>query len=705
MEIEKELVDPMDLLIPEVSINETDPLMIYNESETPADKTPTEINHNNDVQEIIDLDDESEEIPTVVNGIGHKKDTDFKPGQIPDPYSEEEQAIYSNMFKEGQQNIEFYRLHCTACNAHLGSAPYDQAERYIHPLLKVLMCKSCFDFYGSGDFDKDEDGSELYCRWCGQGGKVLCCAVCPYVFCQKCIRVNQGKKALDAVLQSEDWTCFVCNPQQIMRHRIICRALYDYVVKQLKYVSNCDHKIIINLFISSTWRPLNRPDILEMDKSLCCRKSASLPKRKSIDESFKIDSEKKIKKKKIIINPLSKKITINPIAKKLKRIMDDAQNSKSWETNLQDEVVCTPDLHMMMDYGGDESVVNVDQQPEVATVASFNLNGKTTTKLDNPTIKKFPALKKLLSKNQKVSSNVLSTFPEIKSAESYEWFNKTTQTAAKVNQNLTSKICLLSNQQESITTINDLTKIHNDLQNALGDTIQALTDIRKTLRSDFILDLKKLKFVETVMDSNGPEQNTDDNDVIIIDSSTPAPMPIINLSNEVDKTSVGRKHGYIKVKPPSQLLAFEVLSAQDASSQKERNELPIVDTIEKPVDVQETSNNEVDVISDKVDLTTPNDKSPETLISTIQNIKTTIPEDFVKKMARVKVVLGENIQPHSCKEYIPFKINNATNEIEEVPTELTEDTTTALKCNDVGDKSVEVAQVNGFIDGHVSMVT
>lgn len=65
----------------------------------------------------------------------------------------------------------------------MGSSLIKQKDRYVHPMLKVLVCKSCYNFYTSGDFEKDEDGSELYCRWCGQGGKVICCSKCEYVFC------------------------------------------------------------------------------------------------------------------------------------------------------------------------------------------------------------------------------------------------------------------------------------------------------------------------------------------------------------------------------------------------------------------------------------------------------------------------------------------------------------------------------------------
>lgn len=66
----------------------------------------------------------------------------------------------------------------------MGTAPVAQQYRYEHPLLRVLICEQCLNFYSSGDFQRDDDGSELYCRWCGQGGQVFCCASCPFVFCK-----------------------------------------------------------------------------------------------------------------------------------------------------------------------------------------------------------------------------------------------------------------------------------------------------------------------------------------------------------------------------------------------------------------------------------------------------------------------------------------------------------------------------------------
>lgn len=121
--------------------------------------------------------------------------------------------------------------HCTICDAHVPII-VNKSNYMGHPILKMLVCKSCFDFYGDGNFDRGEDGVDLYCRWCAEGGKLFCCSTCPNVFCKKCIRLNFGQSEVKLINDSESWSCYVCEPKLLWGFRgvyaTVSQILNDY---------------------------------------------------------------------------------------------------------------------------------------------------------------------------------------------------------------------------------------------------------------------------------------------------------------------------------------------------------------------------------------------------------------------------------------------------------------------------------------------
>ncbi|XP_056648134.1 uncharacterized protein LOC130452739 [Diorhabda sublineata] len=149
----------------------------------------------------------------------------------------EEIKIKKKYFKWGNR-IQNTRIECTSCCKHLSNALTEFKNVFVHPILSVIICKECFDFYMNGTFSIDMDGMEMYCRWCGQGGQVFCCNKCPKVFCKICIKNNVSSKQFTTIRDSEYWECFACNPKPIMRLKIQCYELVKYVQRKLTRLDN-----------------------------------------------------------------------------------------------------------------------------------------------------------------------------------------------------------------------------------------------------------------------------------------------------------------------------------------------------------------------------------------------------------------------------------------------------------------------------------
>ncbi|XP_066287037.1 transcriptional regulator ATRX homolog isoform X4 [Branchiostoma lanceolatum] len=100
--------------------------------------------------------------------------------------------------------------HCTACGGQIFPSLPGTCKR--HPALKVLICKRCDNYYSSDNFDKDENGIDEQCRWCAEGGNLLCCDFCTNAFCKACIKRNLGRREMTEINESDEWRCYVCDP-------------------------------------------------------------------------------------------------------------------------------------------------------------------------------------------------------------------------------------------------------------------------------------------------------------------------------------------------------------------------------------------------------------------------------------------------------------------------------------------------------------
>ena len=120
-----------------------------------------------------------------------------------------------------EENIE-----CTACSRRLDYR--EPGEVLAHPFLGVPLCLRCHSFYGDGDWGRGEDGFVEFCRWCANGGDVVCCDYCDNVFCKGCIKRNLGARKVSDIEKSNSWHCFVCDNKPIWSLRNKYLAIWNY---------------------------------------------------------------------------------------------------------------------------------------------------------------------------------------------------------------------------------------------------------------------------------------------------------------------------------------------------------------------------------------------------------------------------------------------------------------------------------------------
>lgn len=130
------------------------------------------------------------------------------------------------------REIKNKNLLCTSC----GSSVKDlitKGKPIIHPFLETLLCEKCHSFYGDGHFSVDEDGSDKYCRWCGQGGTLFLCSNCSSGFCKKCVKRNLPKSA-QAKIEDDDWVCYCCDTAPLYELRAQGWAAIQYATEYVK---------------------------------------------------------------------------------------------------------------------------------------------------------------------------------------------------------------------------------------------------------------------------------------------------------------------------------------------------------------------------------------------------------------------------------------------------------------------------------------
>lgn len=146
---------------------------------------------------------------------------------------DEEITYRKDYFSKNDEKEHMKYFRCTKCGKSFQKNIACGESIPIHPLLDVLLCTSCCDYYGDGNFSLDSEGEDKYCRWCGEGGTIFSCSKCICAFCENCVKKHFGEKTLHEVQNDDDWVCYFCNPKPLWYLRYI-KSLAEKISLQNK---------------------------------------------------------------------------------------------------------------------------------------------------------------------------------------------------------------------------------------------------------------------------------------------------------------------------------------------------------------------------------------------------------------------------------------------------------------------------------------
>ncbi|XP_011503096.1 PREDICTED: uncharacterized protein LOC105366373 [Ceratosolen solmsi marchali] len=185
--------------------------------------------------------------------------------------SKEENDFYQLTYGSDVASIRFLKLHCTACDEHIGSAPIEACNMHQHPVLRTLLCTKCREFYGDGSFEQGDDATDMFCRWCANGGNLYCCSYCSNTFCSKCIKRNLDLPTIKRIEAEDSWKCFVCDIKDLFPLRSLARALLTHIETVTRILKNDNQ--------------MSSKDIEEkmhLDETRCCSRKRKRQRQSSL---------------------------------------------------------------------------------------------------------------------------------------------------------------------------------------------------------------------------------------------------------------------------------------------------------------------------------------------------------------------------------------------------------------------------------------